>query len=204
MGSRNFRERPENELHGLSDDDLIDYIRRARDSGAARAVRLALSILVYGHWDRLVARALLKIPRDEAEDVAALALEGAIRSAFDGESVGQFRSWLNTIVDRRVADYHRKPRLETTRIPDRDADDEWGEEPAADFEGDTIDAARAIELALGELGEDHRRVVEIYVLTGGSAREAAAAVEGMSEANVHQIGSRFRRRLRELLEGGAA
>lgn len=165
-----------------------------------RAARLALARLVWGHWGTILARARLRIPRDDAEDVAALVLEGAIRSAFDGESVGQFRSWLNTIVDRRVADYHRRPRLETTHIPE--GEDEWGEEPAIDFEGDTIDTTRAIDAALAELSDDHRRVVEAYVLRGGPARDAADEVGGMSEANVHQIGSRFRRRLRELLEGG--
>jgi len=61
---------------------------------------------------------------------------------------------------------------------------------------------RAIDAALAELSDDHRRVVEAYVLRGGPARDAADEVGGMSEANVHQIGSRFRRRLRELLEGG--
>jgi len=203
LGSHSFQERSESELSDLSDEDLIDYIRTARAADVPRAGNLALAILVFAHWDNMVARARLRTPREEVEDVAGQALEGAIQSAFDGESVGQFRSWLNTIVDRRVADFHRKQRVSTTRIPDG-GDDEWGEEPSIGFEGDTVDARRAIEAALEELGEDHRRVVEIYVVGGGSARDAAAQVESMSEANVHQIGSRFRRRLRELLEGDEA
>ena len=31
----------------------------------------------------------------------------AIQSAFSGESVGQFRAWLNTITDRALADFYR-------------------------------------------------------------------------------------------------
>jgi hypothetical protein len=41
------------------------------------------------------------------------------------------------------------------------------------------------------------------VLAPNSAAETAALVgDGMTEANVHQISSRFQRRVRELLEGG--
>ena len=49
---------------------------------------------------------------------------------------------------------------------------------------------------------DHQKVVDLVVFQGWSAAEAVRAVPGMTEANVHQIVSRFRRALRGELEGG--
>ena len=51
---------------------------------------------------------------------------------------------------------------------------------------------------LARLSDEHRRVVELVVLEG----RAAAEVDGVSAANVHQITSRFRRALREELDTG--
>ena len=76
----------------------------------------AIAVLVYGYWDNLVNRARLKLPDADAEDVAAEAIASAIASAFDGKSVGEFRSWLHTILSRRIADWWeaRAQKLDTT------------------------------------------------------------------------------------------
>ena len=54
---------------------------------------------------------------------------------------------------------------------------------------------------LGELRDDHRRVVEIVVFQARSAHEACAEVDGMTPDNAYQIVRRFRQRLRAALEG---
>ena len=57
--------------------------------------------------------------------------------------------------------------------------------------------------ALGELPEAHLEVVQLYVLGPHSATETATvAGDDMTEANVHQISSRFQKRVRELLDEG--
>jgi RNA polymerase sigma factor (sigma-70 family) len=180
-------------------------MQAARAAGRADALKRPLAILVFGYMDTVTQRVRLKVPDEDVEDVAAITLESAISSAFDGRSIGEFRSWLHTIVDRRIADYHRrkegkpKPRsLPADHLGDEEA---WGDEPAEEFD-EAVDAKRALKQAHAELSDEHRRVVDLYILGPFSARDAAAKVEGMSEANVHQIASRFQKRFRELLEPG--
>jgi RNA polymerase sigma factor (sigma-70 family) len=202
-----FRELPAHRLAGLGDDQLVDYLRRAREAGRHDAMRPAVAALVYGYWDTLVNRARLKLRTDaDAEEVAAEAVASAIASAFDGRSVGEFRSWLHTILSRRIADWWeaREQKLDKTVLPgEHEGDDEvWGREPSVGFEGDALFARECIRGALGEFDDQrHRRVIELYLFGPHAAAETAELVgDEMTEANVHQIASRFQRRVKELLE----
>jgi RNA polymerase sigma factor (sigma-70 family) len=202
-----FQELPEHHLGSLSDDQLIEYMRRARQGGHHKAMRLALAILAFGYWDTLVGRARLKLPSvAEAQDVAGEAVASAIASAFDGKSIGEFRSWLHTILNRRIADYleARKRRPQATRLPGEHEreEDMWGAEPAVEFEGEALFARDCLDRAYAEIQDErHRRVIDLYVLGPHAAAEAATLVgNGMTEANVHQIASRFQRRFQDLLQ----
>jgi RNA polymerase sigma factor (sigma-70 family) len=204
-----FEELSQRHLEDLSDEQLVEYMKRAREAGRHEAMKPAVAVLVYGYWDNLVNRARLKLRNDaDAEDVAAEAVASAIVSAFDGKSVGEFRSWLHTILSRRIADWWqaKEQKLEKTRLPSEHQGDEdvWGREPAVDFEGEALFARDCVRRALAEIEDPrHRRAIDLYVLGRNSAAETAALVgDGMTEANVHQISSRFQRRVRELLEGG--
>jgi RNA polymerase sigma factor (sigma-70 family) len=204
-----FEELSQRHLEDLSDEQLVEYMKRAREAGRHEAMKPAVAVLVYGYWDNLVNRARLKLRNDaDAEDVAAEAVASAIVSAFDGKSVGEFRSWLHTILSRRIADWWqaKEQKLEKTRLPSEHQGDEdvWGREPAVDFEGEALFARDCVRRALEEIEDPrHRRVIDLYVLGRNSAAETAALVgDGMTEANVHQISSRFQRRVRGLLEGG--
>lgn len=203
-----FRELPAHRLAGLDDERLIEYLRAAREAGRHDAMRPAVAVLVHGYWDVLVNRARLKLRTDaDAEEVAAEAVASAIASAFDGRSVGEFRSWLHTILSRRIADWWegREQRLDKTALPSEHLGDEevWGREPSVGFEGDALHARDSVRRALEELPPAHREVVRLYVLGPHAAADAASLTgEGMTEANVHQIASRFQRRVRTLLEAG--
>jgi DNA-directed RNA polymerase specialized sigma24 family protein len=204
-----FRELPEHALSGLADDALIDYLRAAREAGRHDAMKAAVAVLVFGYHDTLMNRARLKLPEPDVADVVSETLASAIASAFDGSSVGEFKSWLHTILSRRIADYHdartRTPR--TAPLPGEHLGDEdvWGEEPSEPFEGDALHARGCLETAYCELDRDsHRTVIDLYVLRAHSAADTAALIgEGMTEANVHQIASRFQRRFKQLLEDGS-
>ncbi len=204
-----FNELPEQRLTRLSDDELIEYLQRARAAGRHEAMKPAIAVLVYGYWDILVARARLKLRNvHDAEEVASEAIASALASAFDGGSVGEFRSWLHTILSRRIADWwdSQQRRPQTSALPSEHGgdDDVWGSEPSVPFEGDALHARDCIERALAELSDGHTEVVELYVLGPCSARATAARVgDGMSEENVHQISSRFQRRVKELLQEGS-
>jgi RNA polymerase sigma factor (sigma-70 family) len=204
-----FRELPEHRLNDLDDEALVDYLRAAREAGCHEAMKPAVAVLVYGYHDTLRNRAWLKLPDDEVDDVVAETMASAVASFFGGSSVGEFRSWLHTILSRRIADFHeaRKRSPKTTALPSehQGEDHVWGREPAVPFEGDAQHARDCIRLAYEELENDrHRRVIDLYLLGPHSATETAELVgDGMSEANVHQIASRYQRRVKELLEGGS-
>ena len=202
-----FRELREHQLQPLSDDDLIAYIRAAREAGRHDAMKPAIGVLAFGYWDNLVNRARLKLPESDVEQVAGEALESAIASAFDGRSVGEFRSWLHTILSRRIADHWQKRErtLPTEKLVSehQGAEEVWGEEPAVGFEGDALHAHECVTAALHDLPEAHRQVVRLYVFGPHSAASVVERVgDGMTEANVHQISSRYQRRVKELLDEG--
>jgi RNA polymerase sigma factor (sigma-70 family) len=198
-----FRELPEHRLAALGDEQLVDYLRAAREAGRHEAMRPAVAVLVHGYWPTLVNRARLKLRTEaDAEEVAAEAMASAIASAFDGRSVGEFRSWLHTILSRRIADWWelREQKLDKAPLPS-EHEEAWGAEPSVEFEGGALFAQQCIRRAYDELEDDrHRRVIDLYVFGPHPAAEAAATVgSGITEANVHQIASRFQRRVRELL-----
>jgi RNA polymerase sigma factor (sigma-70 family) len=200
-----FRELPDHHLQALSDEQLIAYMRSARDAGRHDAMKPAIAVLAYGYWDTLVNRARMKLPESDAEQVAGEALESAIASAFDGKSVGEFRSWLHTILSRRIADYWQKRErtLQTRPLPQPGDEEFAGHEPAVEFEGDALHAQECVRHALEELPEAHLEVVQLYLFGPHSAVETAELVgNGMTEANVHQISSRFQKRVRDLLDEG--
>jgi RNA polymerase sigma factor (sigma-70 family) len=202
-----FRELPEHRLQTLSDDDLIAYLRAARAAGRHDAMKPAIGVLAFGYWDTLVNRARLKLPESEVEQVAGEVLESAIASAFDGRSVGEFRSWLHTILSRRIADYWQKRErtVKTEKLVSehQGADEVWGDEPSVGFEGEALHAQECVRNALDELPEAHREVVRLYVFGPDSAAAVVERVgDGMTEANVHQISSRYQRRVKELLGEG--
>jgi RNA polymerase sigma factor (sigma-70 family) len=202
-----FRELPEHHLQTLSDEDLIAYLRAARAAGRHDAMKPAIGVLAFGYWDTLVNRARLKLPESEVEQVAGEALESAIASAFDGRSVGEFRSWLHTILSRRIADYWQKRErtVKTEKLVSehQEAEEVWGDEPSVGFEGEALHAQECVRNALDELPEAHREVVRLYVFGPDSAAAVVERVgDGMTEANVHQISSRYQRRVKELLGEG--
>lgn len=197
-----FRELPDRELDRLSDDELIAYMRAAKAAGNDAAALAGLKHLVGGRWDDAFRRANRKLPFHAAEDVASEAIASAIKSAFDGESVGQFVRWLQTIVDRRVAD-HLRSRKPEDPLPEEHEGEEgsWGAAGETPDETGAVEVQMIVDQVLDELSDVHRRAVELFVFERRPAAEAAEET-GLSEANVHQIGSRFRKRLREILEGG--
>jgi DNA-directed RNA polymerase specialized sigma24 family protein len=208
-----FRRRKDYELSTLDDEDLLAYAVDARDAGERDAMGEALAVLAFRRWDNLVRRARLKVPADDAEDVAAKTFSDAALAAFEGRSEGEFWQLLSKVLARRIADYWKKRESspDTTALPEEHADDEdihGG--PAAVTKDPTtaIPAQDVIDRRLGQLNESHRLVVELVVFEGYDAQSTADHVNQehrdlttpMSVDNVHKITSRFRGDLRRDLE----
>ncbi len=205
MSTNDFNRLSESELQRLSSDELIDYIRKARDAGREDAVRTALAILCYRHFDDVKRRIRLRVPREQVEDQAMVVMLAAIRSAFDGTSIGEFRVWLNRIIARRgVADFHRDreddPGMDPLPTENVGEDDVWGEEPSESDEAGRVVVQSVIDECLEGLSDSHRDVIELNVFEDLPAKETADRVNEahpdldtpMSDQNVHKIVSRFR------------
>ncbi len=182
-----FRPLAQHELERLGDDELIAYIHAARRADD-RSAGDALATLVFGHRHNVRRRVAMKVPDADVEDLTDDIVADAIVSAFDGTSGGQFGSWLNTITQRAIADYHR-------RGPGRFKRGELDRETEAPREH-AVEALDAVDRVLAPLSDEHRRVIGLWLLGF-----RAAEIDGVSDDNVHQIVSRFRRALRGQLGG---
>lgn len=210
----------ESELDRLSTEQLLDYVVEQRELGRPRCAKPALALLAWGYWNYVCLQVgRLKNAEDE-DDVAQQVMESAIKSAFDGRTVGEFVTWLKVIAKRRRADYwrERKRKPDAVPLPDGSRDDEdtlFRPEPGVEDETDAVAFREAAGRVLELRSETHQLVIRAYGpneigYMGLNARETAAHVESvhlgttMSEANVHQIWKRFKTELeRELGLGGS-
>jgi RNA polymerase sigma factor (sigma-70 family) len=201
-----FEPLPDHELQERSDEDLIGYIRDARDAGELPHARRGLMVLVCGYERAVKRRLSIKVPGHVVDALAHDALVRAIAAAFDGSSVGEFRNWLHTIVDRTAADFYRRAerRPKETILPSEHAgeDDVWGAEPQVESAAGMVELWIIVEDLLETFNEKHRLVIELHVFEGFTAAEVCDRITGMSEDNVAQIASRFRAKLRARLDPG--
>jgi RNA polymerase sigma factor (sigma-70 family) len=218
-----FRKLNDNELSALTDEELIALQADARQASRPLATSRALGHLLNRHRYRARAWVQLKVPTDDVEDVVSEVTVSAISSVLEGTTVGEYVEWLRTIVHRRVADYHRRKEAQPQFQPlpeEHEADEEiWesklGREPEAqDDPADEVLLRDFLQPALDELSDVHRRVIELAGPLGlgfdhRPAKEVASQIndqfagkldDPMTDANVHQILSRFRKRLRKLFE----
>jgi len=202
-----FKPLPDHELQRLGDEQLIAYIRDARAEGERATGRRALMFLVYGYERDVKRRLSIRLPAHAVDEVAHDALVRAIAAAFDGTSIGEFRSWLHTIVDRAAVDFYRRAerRPKESILPSEHVGEEevWGDEPSIDSEAGTVELRIIVEEVLETFNEKHRVVIELHVFGGLTAGEVCDRIEGMSVDNVAQIASRFRAKLRDRLNPNA-
>lgn len=199
-----FRPLPDHEFQRLGGEQLIAYIRDARAERELAAGRRALMFLVYGYERDVKRRLSIRLPAHAVDDVAHDALVRAIAAAFDGTSIGEFRSWLHTIVDRAAVDFYRRAerRPKESILPSEHVGEEkvWGAEPSIDSEAGAVELRIIVEEVLETFNEKHRVVIELHVFGALTAGEVCDRIEGMSIDNVAQIASRFRAKLRARLD----
>jgi len=144
-----------------------------------------------------VARSITRDPV-EAEDLVQDTLLRAFR-AIDGFDGRHPRAWLLTILRNTNINRHRKRRPELMRDPDTELE-RLAAEPGADAPDAAVDAGfdHEIEVALAELPEVFRRVVELVDVDGLSYAEAAEVL-GVPIGTVMSRLHRARARIREHL-----
>lgn len=201
-----FRRRGDDELDTLDNEAIIAYIRAASDAGELEAAQRALAIAVWGNEANVRRRMALRVPAWAVEECAHEALARAFGSSFAGSSVGEFRSWLSTIVDRTAADFYRRAdrRPKEAPLPDEHADEDevWRSEIGFDGGEGAAEVRIVMAEVLDDMKAEHREVVLLHVIAGHPAQDVCERVGGMQPDNVAQIASRFRRTLRAALDAG--
>jgi RNA polymerase sigma factor (sigma-70 family) len=220
-----FRELSEHELSGLSPEELLSYVARARAAGATDAAIAALRLLAFGLEPVVRAYVLTRIGDMDpqvVEEIIETAVFDAIRSSqrFEGATLAQFRSFAFTIASRRIDDYHRRDRI---RHGDEERKVQLGPLEREGPEGDVLiheppvgDPAEAViestvftDVLAGVDNEVHRAVIVMERFTDPPHAEIARRVNRqfglseddlMSEDNVAQICSRFRKRFLDALD----
>jgi len=210
-----FRRLGELELAGLDDGELIEYAVTARAAGDAEAAQAALRIFAFGMEGVVLGfvRNRLSDHGDAVvEEIAERILEDSLRSigSLTGSTAGEARAFVFKIARRRIADHLRREHPHTHPL-DEDRDGGPGRIPHAlrvpDPAGE-VETHMFVDELLESMRPYHRRVVEHHVLMGYSARETVERLRGrepgpaddsLTEDNVHQIASRFRKQLRARL-----
>ncbi len=203
-----FDPKSDYELSSLDDDELIDYISAARNTGHQGQMRTGLGIFVFRRHSQIVNRIRLKVDADEdIEDLAMRVMADVLSAKFDGHHAGEMVNLITTITKRRIADFHesRSKRREVP-LPTGDDDDNGPEiQSDEDFTGE-IALTEIVTDAIDALSESHSMVVQLS-LTGLPATAVAEKVNralpnspSMTDANVHQITKRFRDRISRVLE----
>jgi RNA polymerase sigma factor (sigma-70 family) len=213
-----FRPLSENELLALSPEELIPYHHEARRLGRHAEARTALGILVWGFEDRVRFWVSRTVPAQDVPDVVNEVFESALKSSFEGKQVGQFGAWLRSIAHRRATDYHRRAGRRPDEVPlpeEHEREEEvWGTAGEVPDPTEELIERSVSDQVLARLDEVHQRVVELsgdvdLGFDGRPAKETASMIndqfgaqlnDPMTDVNVHQILSRFRKCCRKILE----
>jgi RNA polymerase sigma-70 factor, ECF subfamily len=157
------------------DPEVVDLVTRAKDGDGEAFARLYDRYVdqVYGFVYRRVRSP--ELAEDLTSDVFLRALRSLDRFTWQGVDIG---AWLMTIARNRVTDHFKsaRARLEQPTDEIRDGGDTTRPEDPERLALDR-DVAQALALAMSELAEDHREVLELRFVQGLSVAESAAAMD---------------------------
>lgn len=205
----------ESELALLGDDELVAQVAAAREAGDPVGAKMAAAQLAYGFEPLIKARVACRVPLEDVDDVAQESLVSIVGASFGGKVLGEFRSFLLTVVDRRIADYHRERgrRPVQARLPGGEGEDAWGEEPAVEDASAPTAIRDAVERVLATRSHHHALMIRLYGPDAIDGEDLAAAevaeevrrrLDGreVSVANVQQVWHRFKIDLADELTSG--
>ena len=193
-------------LDRKSDEELVAYVVDAFSAGNYEAGRRAAGIVTWRLEPLVRGRVVARVPTNHCDDVVMNALESFVKSVFRGKVIHSVRAFMATIVQRRIADFHRDREGDPEQLPlageHVGEEDSYGAEESVEGETGLIAAKDAIDRVLASRSDFHRKVILLYgpEPVGGEdlpAREVAERMnsdhgETVSEANVQQIWRRFK------------
>lgn len=169
----------------------------ARLAAAARGDRAARAELLerYGPSLWALCRRLADDPEDAYQDAWERVL--GVLDRFDPTGPASLKTWLHTVVHRALIDRHRRASARGTVI---ELADVVSPDPGPEGRLAAHRRAQALERALSELSDAHRRVVLMHHVAG-QPLEAIAEAEGVALGTVKSRLHRARAELAARLEG---
>lgn len=160
--------------------------------------------LYRGAYPRLHAFVAHRVPRELAEDMVSETMTRAVAAIdrYRWTDVG-FDPWLFGIARRITADHHRRAARAARRTAPGLIATEDGRMPTAQVPGERIEQDEehaALRRAFAQLSPNERELLELRIVAGLSAEQAAAAL-GKRPGAVRTAQSRALAHLRQLLEG---
>ena len=211
--SRRFVPRPDAELAGLDDDELVSYIVQAKKAKAIEHAETGMFMLLYRHEQRMRRRVQVALPghlQHHGDTVADWVLERVWKSALKlpvtGESTGEWVNWTKTVISRQVISFFRSSQgqaLEQEQQwpddrPDADggssAPDTIGVELDIDALALSLDYRAAIDAALANLNAKHKAIIDAAYFEDLPSKDVGEEF-GETYDNVDQIKKRFRTEL---------
>ena len=210
-----FQALPPHRLDGLDDEGLVDYVAAAHAAGDLEAERAGLGLLAFAFEPRIRAWVALSVPRQDHDDVVIEVQASLIKASFEGKVVGQFGGFLKAITKHRVADYWRVRERRGQPEPlgnEHEGDDGAGQVAATADDTAVVELRALVDRVLATRNPLHQKVIRLYGpdvagFLNLPADEVKAAIDGDDSTdtvgvdNVAQIWSRFKRDLREELDG---
>lgn len=210
-----FEALPPHRLDGLDDEGLVDYVAAAHAAGDLEAERAGLGLLAFAFEPRIRGWVGLSVPRQDHDDVVIEVQASLIKASFEGKVVGQFGAFLKAITKHRAADYWRVHERRGDPVPlgnEHEGDGEAGRVASTEDETAVTELREVVERMLATRNPLHQKVIRLYGPNVAGfldlpADEVKAAIDGDDSTdtvgvdNVAQIWSRFKRDLREELDG---
>lgn len=185
----------------LSDSEVV---RRVREGDVN-----AFEYLLTKYREHVLMIVRRHLPQQQVEETAHEVFVRAYRSLPTYNNNGSFQKWLSTIATRACHDYWRKQyrSREQPMSSLSEGHQEWLQRLVAiesdqelSEQGRRREAGELLAVALAQLPPGERMVVELVYMQELSGKEAAAML-GLSVANVKIKALRARNRLRKILAG---
>lgn len=219
MSPANFRELNDAQLAQLDDERIVEYIRAARQAERGDAVEVATQVLAFKYEEKVLGYVRTRMERFGSavyEEVAEVALSDTVVAAvgFRGETLPEFGGLVFRIAALRIADYHRKKRIDPLPLIfiDHDGEVKTREAPVDDRTDEIAELSLRVPVfkqCHEELNPVHREVVRLVRFEGLAHKEVADEInrqfpdtsdDPMTDQNVAQIDSRFTKCLKRGLD----
>lgn len=176
-------------------DDLDEWMTAARDQGDQQAFAMVVE-----KCHHLIRATLLRETAEPelADEIAQEALTRAWAKREQYRPGTSPRAWLLTIARSQLMEHHRRQDRDRRHLRELVRQELLRQAPQ-ESDNEQVGRLNALKACLGEIGDDHRQLIDL-VHNQGLTSDAAAEILGIKAPACRQRLSRLQRMLRECAE----